>query len=97
MVVLPAIAIWITHASVGLPIGASSMLFVFAYDVDLLSDDSLLRFIFAPHGMGNTRSSAHAHAVVDLLQLPSNGGLPYGSLVICYRAPSSARSPAMGF
>ena len=80
-VVLPAIAIWITHASVGLPIGASSMLFVLAlcfchlrrtwlqrlqsrhYDVDLLSDDSLLRFIFAPHGMGNTRSSAHAHVL----------------------------------
>ena len=33
------------------------------YDVDLLSDDSLLRFIFAPHGMGNTRSSAHAHVL----------------------------------
>ena len=29
-VVLPGIAIWITHASVGLPIGASSMLFVLA-------------------------------------------------------------------
>ena len=33
------------------------------YDVDLLSDDSLLRFILAPHGMGNTRSSAHAHVL----------------------------------
>ena len=29
-------------------------------DSDLLSDDSLLQFIFATHGMGNTSSSTHA-------------------------------------
>ena len=48
------------------------------YDVDLLSDDSLLRFIFAPHGMGNTRSSAHAHVLFVAGICQAQRSLPEG-------------------